>query len=246
MMVTVVLNRLMSALVFCCLLSLSFHPLVFPSEVSLFGSGEIDTRGQGFSMVGVDMTHKMREGFSLSARFAPNYLTYKYKSGGRLIRAHSPGAYAVGGIKLIGEKTYLGLFGGVEYRYTNLSPDVRSAEVRGDSFAVLVQGELNYRFSQATELNLFGSYSATDRFFYEKARMKRQITNLNFSKPTTIHLGFEEFYGRNPDFRMVGGGPFFEIYNIPRKLSSKLHAGYKHDSTFGSGAYGGVEFYMKF
>jgi hypothetical protein len=236
----------MSALVFCCLVSLFFHPLALSSEVSLFGGGEIDTRGQGFSMIGVDMTHKMREGFSLSARLAPNYLTYKYKSGGQLIRAHSPGIYAVGGIKLSGEKTDLGLFGGVEYRYTNLTPDVRSAKVRGDSFAGLVQGELEHRLSHITHLNVFGSYSATDRFFYEKAKIKRQITNLNFSKPNTIHLGFEEFYGRNPDFRMVGGGLFFEIYNILRKLSFTLHAGYKHDSTFGSGAYGGVEFYKGF
>jgi hypothetical protein len=228
------------------LFSLFFCPSAFSAEISTFGGGEIDTRGQGFSYLGIDLTEPIGKGFSLAARVTPNYLTYKYRSGDRLIRAHSPGVYAVAGVKLSWDKTTLGLFGGTEYRYTNLTPDVRNADVRGSTFAGLIQGELYYQPFRATDLSLYGSYSGTDGFFYEKAKIKRQITNLDYKKPNNIHIGLEQFYGRNPDFNMIGGGPFLELYHIPWKLSFTLRCGYKHDSNFNNGAYGGIEFFKGF
>ena len=228
------------------LISLVLCPSIFCAEISIFSGGEIDTWGQGFSYLGIDITEPMGKGFALSARVTPNYLTYKYRSGNRLIRAHSPGGYAVGGIKFSWDKATLGLFGGTEYRYTNLTPDVRSADVRGSTLAGLVQGELYYQLLRATDLSLFGSYSGTDGFFYEKVKLKRQITNLNYKEPNNIHIGIEQFYGRNPDFNMIGGGPFLEFYHIPWKLSFALRFGYKHDSNFGNGAYGGIELFKRF
>jgi hypothetical protein len=225
---------------------LFFSPSAFAAEVSMFGGGEIDTRGQGFSYLGFDVTQDIGKGFALSARVTPNYLTYKYRSGNELIRAHSPGVYTVGGIKLSWDKATIGLFGGTEYRYTNLSPDVRSAEVRGSTFAGLLQGEVYYQLFRFTDLSLFGSYSGTDGFFYERAKIKRQITNLDYKKQNTINIGLEQFYGRNPDFNMIGGGPCLELYHIPWKFAFILRVGYKHDSNFGNGAYGGIELYKGF
>jgi hypothetical protein len=226
--------------------SIFLCPSAFSAEVSTYGGGEIDTRGQGFSYLGIDITEQIGKGFALSARVTPNYLTYKYRSGNQLIRAHSPGVYTVGGIKFSWDKATIGLFGGMEYRYTNLSPDVRGADVRGSTFAGLIQGELYYQLFRATDLSLFGSYSGTDGFFYERAKLKRQITNLNYKMPTNISIGFEQFYGRNPDFNMIGVGPLLEFYHIPSKFALAFRVGYKHDSNFGNGAYGGIELFKAF
>ena len=132
-------------------------PLAIAAESSLFSGGDIDTRGQGFAYLGIDVTQKIYENISVSGRVIPNYLTYKFRSGDHTVRANSPGLYTVAGIKLSFSQTTLGLFGGTEYRNTNLHPDVKSADVRGNTFAGLVQGEFdtwlpsrtNFNFSQA-------------------------------------------------------------------------------------------------
>jgi hypothetical protein len=227
-------------------LAVFLSPYSSATEVSLFAGGEIDTRGQGFSYLGADLTQKIYENISVSGRVTPNYLTYKYRSGDHLIRAVSPGLYTVAGIKLSWGQTTFGLFGGTEYRHTNLHPDDKNADVRGTTFAGLVQAEFDSWLPSRTNFNLFASYSGTDGFLYERGRIKQQITNLNFKKPNTINVGIEQFYGRNPDFRQVGVGPILEIYNIPHRISFDLRCGYKHDSTFGSGIYGGLDFYKGF
>jgi hypothetical protein len=40
-------------------------PLAFAVDSSLFAGGEIDTRGQGFSYLGVDLTQKIYENISV-------------------------------------------------------------------------------------------------------------------------------------------------------------------------------------
>jgi len=223
-----------------------YYSLAFCLEFSSFGGGEIDTQGQGFSFLGVDISQKIEKGLCIKARLVPNYLTYKYKSETRMIRANSPGVYGLGGLKLEGKNSSISMFCGIEYRNTNLNPDKKDAKVRGDTIALLLQGELYYQIFRFTELGFFGSYSSTDNFFYEKIKIKRQITNLDFKKPNSLHLGLEQFYGRNPDFKMIGLGPVLEIYNIPKKFSLILRGGYKHDKTFGTEAYGGFEFFKAF
>jgi len=227
-------------------LAIFLNPCSSAAEFSIFAGGEIDTRGQGFSYLGIDLTQKIYENISISGRVTPNYLTYKYRSGDHLIKAVSPGLYTVAGIKLSWGQTTLGLFGGTEYRHTNLHPDDKNADIRGTTFEGLVQGEFDTWLPSRTNFNLFASYSGTDGFLYERGRIKQQITNLNFKKPNTINIGMEQFFGRNPDFRQVGVGPILEIYNIPNRISFALRSGYKHDSTFGNGFYGGLEFYVGF
>ncbi len=102
---------------------------------------------------------------------------------------------------------------------------MKQADVRGGTFAGLVQGELDTTFRSRTNLYIYPSYSGTDQFFYERARLKQQITNLDFKKANTIHLGIEQFYGRNPDFRQRGGGLILEAYNLPNKISIALRRG---------------------
>ncbi len=223
-----------------------FYSTAFSIDISSFGGGEVDTRGQGFLFLGLEIGQKIKRDLSFRARLVPNYLIYKYKSGERTIKANSPGVYGLLGIKSDTKKTSIGIFGGIEYRNTDLNPDVRDAKVRGDTLAPMIQGEIYHQIFRFTEISLYGSYSSRDNFFYEKGKIKRQVANFDFKKSNIIHLGIEQFYGRNPDFRMFGLGPTFEIYNIPKSLSLTLHTGYKHDKTFGSGIYGGIEFFKAF
>jgi hypothetical protein len=214
-------------------------------ELSVFGGGEIDQHAQGFTFAGMDLGKSVTPNVVLAARIIPNYLTYKFKSGDILVRASSPGLYALLGGKVRWGETSLGLFGGTEFRHTDLSPDVQR-KVRGDTTSGMLQGEFDSWLPSRTNLNAFINYSGTDNFLYQRARLKQQITNYGFQKPNTFNLGIEEIYGRNPDFREIGFGLLGELYNIPHFMAVSVHGGYKHDSTFGNGEYIGIEIYKAF
>src|SRR5208283_5920854 len=125
----------------------------------------------GFSYLGVDLTQNIDKTIAVSARVIPNYLTYQYYSGNDTIRANSPGLSTVAGIKLSWDKTMLGIWGGLEFRNTTLSPDDQSASVRGSTLAGLVQGEFDTWFPTRTNLNIFASFSGTSDFSYERGRI---------------------------------------------------------------------------
>lgn len=218
----------------------------YSAGFSTFAGGEIDGRGQGFSYIGMDLTKSINKTISFSGRIVPSYLTYKYYSGDRLIKANSPGISPAAGIKLLWGQSMIGFFGGVEFRNTTLDPDDQSASVRGSSVAGTLQGEFDTWFSSRTSLNASTSFSGTSNFAYERMRIKQQITNLDFNKTYTLNAGVEQFYGQNSDFHQEGIGLILELFQISWKTSVAVRSGLKRDSTFGSGAYGGLEFYKGF
>jgi hypothetical protein len=212
----------------------------------VFSGAEFDGHGQGFAHLGLDVAQKVHPNFSLVGRVMPNYLTYKFRSEGEEVRAISPGLYTLVGVKGRWGQTSAGLLGGVELRDTDLDPDVRSAEVRGGTAAGLVQGEFDTWLPSRTNLNFFGSFSGTDSFVYAKGTVKQQLTNLDYSRPNTVNAGVEVAWGSNPDYDMLQVGLVLELFNIPNTLSVAVRGGYKHDSTFGDGVYGGLSLYKGF
>jgi hypothetical protein len=76
--------------------------------------------------------------------------------------------------------------------------------------------------------------------------MPQQVTNLDDKKSNTINVGLEEIFGRNEDFQQVGGGLIGEVFNIPGTMGLTIRGGYKHDTTFGSGVYFGLEVFKLF
>jgi len=227
-------------------LTLVCCPIGHAAELSTFAGGEIDDRGQGYSYIGVDVTQNLNKTIAIAGRVVPSYMTYEYYAGDNLIRANSSCLWTIAGIKLFLDQTMLALLGGAEFRNTTLSPDDEGAKVRGSTVAGLVQGEFDTWFPSRINLNVLASFSGTDHFFHERGRIKKQIANLDFSKSYNLNAGVEQFYGRNEDFEHVGGGLMIELYYIPFKVSLTLRGGYKHGSTFGNGAYGGVELYKAF
>jgi hypothetical protein len=215
-------------------------------EAAVFAGGEIDDRAQGFSYLGLEVSEKVYENMSLAGRLMPNFLTYKYRSGGRVIRAISPGLYTLAGVKFAFDQTAASLFGGIEYRHTRLDPDQRGDDLRGDNVSGLVQGDFDHWFPTRTNVNLFVSYAGTSSFVYERARIRQQLTNFDFKSPNTFNVGVEQIVGRNAEFTQVGGGIVLEMFNIPNWLGLGLRGGYKHDTNFGHGGYGALEFYKRF
>lgn len=215
-------------------------------EPSLFGGAEFDNHGQGFAFLGGDVSQRVHPNVSLAGRLMPNFLTYKFRSEGEKVTAVSPGAYALIGLKGRWSAINAGLLAGVEVRDTELDPDVRSAEVRGMTAAPLVQAELEGRLPSRTSLGYFGSFSGTDSFVYQKGTIKQQLTNPDYSRPNTLNGGVEVVWGSNPDFEMYQVGLVAEVFNIPRTLALQVRAGYRHDTTFGDGVYGGLSFFKGF
>src|SRR4030067_1085927 len=224
--IRIILRSLLCACIlvtcFCC-------PSGFAAGFSTFAGGEIDGRGQGFSNIGIDMTQSIKKPISFSGRIVPSFLTYKYYSGDRLIKANSPGISPAAGIKLFRGQSMIGLFGGVEFRNTALSPDDQSASVRGSSTAGVLQGEFDTWFRGRTNLNANASYSGTSNFAYERVRIKQQVTNLDFNKTYTLNVGVEQFYGRNSDFNQEGVGLILELFQISGRISVAVRGGV-HDA----------------
>ena len=218
----------------------------FAFDIATFGGTEMDGHGQGFSYLAMDATHKFNSTVAVSARIMPNYLTYKYYSGDRLIKASSPGLFALAGLKLFLGPATLTLLGGIDTRDTSLSPDDRNADVRGHTNAGMVQGGLDVSITRRTMFSLFGSYSGTSNFSYERGAIKQQLSNFDSKKSYTFYVGAEQFIGRNADFRQEGVGPLVEMAYLPYNLSVGLRGGYKHDTTFGNGSYWGVQVYKGF
>jgi Cellulose biosynthesis protein BcsS len=228
------------------ILSIIYCPFSFATDVSTFAGGEIDGHGQSFSYLGVDVTEHLNKTIAVAGRIIPNYLTYKYYSGDTLIEASSPGVFAVGGIKLFWDKSMFGIYGGLEFRNTNLDPDDTNNSQRGDKTGGVIQGEFDSWLTSRTNLNIFASYSGVSDFLYEKGRLKEQITNLDYKKSYSWFVGVEQFVGRNEDFHGEGVGLALELFYIPDKCSIAIRSGYKHDSTFGNGAYWGLDLYKGF
>ena len=59
-------------------------------------------------------------------------------------------------------------------------------------------------------------------------------------------MGLEQIFGRNKDLQQVGSGLVGEVYNIPCTMGLTIRGRYKHDSTFGSRVYFGIEGFKLF
>ena len=218
----------------------------FAAEISTFAGGDIDGHGQGFSYLGLDVTQRINKTFGISGRIQPNYLTYKYKSGDQEIKANAPGLFLVGGIKYFWNKSMIAIFGGGEFRDTDLSPDDLSSSVRGNTASFLLQGELDTWVTSRINLYAMASYSFKNEFVYEKAKLKKQISNLDFKKSQILYFGVEQFFGRNSDFQGEGVGLVLEMFHRIHLFSVAIKSGYKHDTNFGNGIYWGLELYKGF
>lgn len=239
-------HRAVPAMIAALLLSLAAARPAIAGDAAFFGGGEVDDRGQGYAYSGFEVAQSVRPPLSLAGRVVLNYLTYKYPSGDHLIRASVPGVAGLVGIKLGWERLSFGIFGGAEYRNTDLDPDDRGSRSRGEHVSGTVQGEFDTWLPTRTNLNLFASYSGVADFVYIKPGVKQQLTNLDFSNRTTLNAGIEGIFGRNDDYNMRGVGLVIEMFDIPWTLSVAVRGGYKHDSNFGSGGYGGLSVYKKF
>lgn len=215
-------------------------------DLAVLGGSETDFRGQSYSFVGADATQRVHENVGLAGRIMPHFMTYRFRSGDDLVKAEAVGVNGLLGVKFFLGPVTLGLLGGVQFRDTDLTPDVKSAGARGTQAAALGQADLDATLPTRTNIYVFSSLSAIDDFVYARAAVKQQVTNYDYQRANTVNVGVEGIYGNNRDYESKGAGLIFEVYNIPAKLSVAIRGGYKHDSTFGAGGYGSLVIYKAF
>ncbi len=238
--------RLLAALVTLAALAAAPAGPAAAFDLTAVGGGETDFRGQSYLYGGLEATQRLGEHVAAAGRVVPFYLTYRYRSDGDLVDAKAPGVNAAVGVRLFWGPTTLGLLGGIEYRHTDLSPDDPFSSVSGAKVGGLVQADFDTWLPTRTNLNLWASFTSVDDFVYVKGTVKQQLTNRDFAQHNTVNGGTEVFYGRNENFDMVGVGVVLELFRLPASLSLAVRGGWKHDSTFGHGGYGGVSLSKRF
>jgi hypothetical protein len=215
-------------------------------EISFFTGSDIDRHSQGFSYAGFDVTHSLSQTIGISGQVVPNYLTYKYVTGGQEIKAKASGISLLGGVKFYWEKSMIAFFGGGVLRDTHLNPDDPGSSNRGQTKSPIIQGECSTWLTNAINIWALANYSFRDDFIYEKFRIKSPIFNFTSNQPYTFYFGIEQFLGKNTDYQGEGAGAVLEFFHSVKKFSISVKGGYKHDSNFGKGIYYGLDMYKGF
>ncbi len=114
----------------------------------------------------------------------------------------------------------------------------------GRDFDVGVFAQLETMYWQESHsLHAMVSYASLDDFFFGRIRGKFRA-HAPETRCCVIWLGLDVAGMGNDDFSAVQTGPLIEVPIGGFFLLAR--AGYQHDSTFGSGGYGGVEIYTRF
>ncbi len=117
-------------------------PSAFAAEFAAFGGTEIDEHGQGFTYAAFSVTQPVNKVFAVTGRVMPSYLTYKYYSGDRLIKAESPGVAVLGGVRTLLNKGSRCRGSGAAKCAIQTSSRGPECDVRGSTDADVIPGEL--------------------------------------------------------------------------------------------------------
>lgn len=204
--------------------------LMAPSSggaAGVYGGAEVDDEGQSFVYAGGTTDGKIY----LSA-FA-GHLEYRFRDGGVLRDAEITSLTPSVGIRREGPLT-LTLSAGPMFR------EKKEEGAFGDESTTEAGGALQfggYLQDGQGSLEALASYATLDDFFWGRLRGKRQAFG-------DLYAGAEIFLMGNSDFEGWGTGPVIEFR--AGGIAVALKAGFKHTSTFGDGAYAGLELFAPF
>ncbi len=223
---------------------------ILPDRVSGIGleglaGAERDGRSQGYRYVGIGLSHPLDDQWQVRVRLIGAELRYRFDSGGETLAANVRSLTPSIGLSFREGALTLGLMIGEDFRSTTRGRPGASHETEKDH-GLFVQGELDYGFARIHSLSGLASYTAGDDFVWSRARLKRQITNTDFSQPVSWFAGPEVVGGRNIDFRSLQFGAFVERVYRPLNLSVAIKGGYKNTSADPSTGYTGIEFYVQY
>ncbi len=206
---------------------------------------EIDSRSQGYRYFGIGIRDAIDNHWTVLTRVTVAGLRYNFESQGETLAANVTSVTTMFGLQYHQGTATAGLNVGGDIRNTSRAQVGAPHEREGDT-GLFLQAEFDYWFKGINDVSLIASYSGVDRFSWSRLRLKRQITNQDFSGPVSWFLGTEGIGSGNIDFKAYQAGAFLEFSYRPLNLSWALKGGLKKSTSDSTAAYGGVEFYIMY
>lgn len=183
------------------------------------------------------------------ARGSASYLYYDFPETGGRTRVRSPGQSVGIGLRYAGPRLTATFVPGYEIRQTSRDNTV-TGEAKERERGMTAQGEV---FFQATpRINMSGlvSYGKANKYLWSRVGVKRQLTNLDYTGPRSLHVGVEATKQGNDDGDAHQLGGVFEV-GFPRSRASlQFRSGFQRitnpDGSEESDPYFGIGFYRGF
>jgi hypothetical protein len=168
-----------------------------------------------------------------------DFLGYNYPANGRDIKATAIGVEGALGYQRGGENGWGGIYGGIRYANTWLSPDNPDSSVRGSQARPLLQLEGERTLSEDWKINGSGRYLFISDSYWARGRVMYRVSKQVYTGPELIVHG-------DPDYRAWQWGWFVTGFEPVPKSSIGFKAGVRKTEKADLGAYFGLEFSRMF
>lgn len=210
----------------------------------VFTGVQLDAEAQYFSYLGVKENLPWQaSGYRPFLQLFATAQTYEYESGRDDIDADVQSLTPSLGVSRSssgGDWTFSALIGPeIEWKRERGFPNDRGRETE---VGVMVQGEAHH-WRDGRSVHAILSYASLDDFFFGRLRSQARVFDEE-RNAFSLSAGFDVAGMGNDDYRAVQLGPVLQLPIAQLFLSAK--GGYQYDSSVGSGAYGGIEFYAPF
>ena len=178
-----------------------------------------------------------------------SYLYYDFRDAGGFTNVTSPGAAVQIGYRLQTPRLTFTMGPGFAVRWDHRKlaggPTLNSTQL-----GATVEGDAFFQATSLTNLNIISSYEGANHYFWTRAGIKHQITNVSFERPVGLSVGGELTGQGNHDTHQFEAGGIFEFGLFRTHSSLQFRAGYDHrwfaDSSTDARPYFGVGFYHRF
>jgi len=240
------------------LVLISLAAASWPAEILAGATGvegiagwEGDSHGQGYGFAGIGWLVPAGPRLVVPLRAFGSYLYYDFESSGAVTKVRSPGLTMMAGIRFPGTRGNLTLLGGGEARREHRTIDTGTGTAEDQTTSgIVLQADGDRAFNPRWRGYLFINYGGASRYLYSRTAMRRQVTNLDWKRPTGFFLGLELIGQGNDETRAAQGGGFAEWNLVRQSVSLALHGGYKESWSPGEndrrGGYLGLALYRRF
>lgn len=207
------------------------------------GGAEFDTQGQSFSYLGAGTSKPISSNYSITGKVFGSYLTYRFDSNGKTLRAESPSFTP--SIGLAFQKDWYLLAGSIGYELRKVEKELTAggSEESSDSGPSLQAEAYLYGKGKKT-IELIGSYSTINDFFWARGRFKKGV--YTFGNRADLNIGAELAGMGNNDFSATQAGILAEAFKPGANISLLIKAGLKNTSASDTSAYSGFEVFYGF
>jgi Cellulose biosynthesis protein BcsS len=212
---------------------------------------EGDSHGQGYGFAGLGWLIPAGPKLVVPLRALGSYLYYDFESSGVTTKVRSPGVTLMSGIRFPGARGSLTLLGGGEARREQRTDDTGTgtSETKTTS-GIVLQADGDRAIGDRWRGFLFANYGGATRYLYGRTAIRRQMTNLEWKRPTSFFLGLEAIGQGNDESDAIQGGAFAEWTLVPHHASLAVRGGYKDNWSPGEshrrGGYLGFSLYHRF